>query len=253
MKRTRISAAVRRGILATAVLMAAITGPAVAGDRALLDLIGYSHDQRYLAFEEYGVSDGIGVAYSNIYIVDLSDGAFASGSPFRAQADENVQQPLAEMRARTADAAKSALADLQVDTPADIDALSGDGVLGPAAQMHFGLPTYGLTPATTDGDYTLSLETFDLAESATCTGSVGSARQGFALSLAGDGPARELHRDTASLPDWRGCPVGYRLYAVVAPHEGDLSSAAAIVATYPFDFEGPSRRFVVVPIRQPEE
>jgi fructose-bisphosphate aldolase class II len=51
------------------------------GDRALIDLIGYSHDLRYLAFEEYGVSDGIGVAYSNIYIVDLSNGAFAGWRP----------------------------------------------------------------------------------------------------------------------------------------------------------------------------
>jgi hypothetical protein len=71
---------------------------------------------------------------------------------------------------------------------------------------------------------------------------------GFALLIAGDGPVRELHRDSA-LPDWRGCPVGYRLYAVVMPHElGDLSNGVAIVSSYPFDFEGSDRRFVIVPI-----
>ena len=45
--------------------------PAVAGDRAMIDFIGYSQDMRYFAYEEYGVSDGVGLAYSTIYIVDL--------------------------------------------------------------------------------------------------------------------------------------------------------------------------------------
>jgi predicted secreted protein len=246
MKRMGISAALRRGFLIAALLTAAGTGSAGAGDRALLDLIGYSHDRNYLAFEEYGVTDGTETAFSNIYILDLKSGEFAGGSPFRFEADENEQQPLAEMRARTADAAKAALADLQVDTPVDIDALSGDGVLGPASEMRFGLPVYGLEPAATQGDYTLSLETFDIPDTA-CTGSTGTARQGFALKLSGDGPARELHRD-GNLPEWRGCPVGYRLHAVVTPHEGDLSAGAAIVAAYPSGFEGPSRRFVAVPL-----
>jgi predicted secreted protein len=246
MKRTGISDALRRRSVATALLMAASTGSAVAGDRALLDLIGYSHDRHYLAFEEYGVNDGTETAFSNIYIVDLASGEFAGGSPFRTEADDDAQQPLTEMRAKTAEAARAALARLQVDEPVDIDALSGDGVLGPANEMRFGLPVYGLQPATTQGDYTLSLETFDIPETA-CTGSVGAARQGFALELSGDGPTRELHRDT-KLPEWRECPVGYRLYAVVTPHEGDISAGAAIVAAYPFGFEGPSRRFVAVPL-----
>jgi hypothetical protein len=41
----------------------------------------------------------------------------------------------------------------------------------------------------------------------------------------------------------------YRLHAVVAPHEqANISTSAANVSAYPVDFEGPSRRFVVVPI-----
>ena len=75
--------------------------------------------------------------------------------------------------------------------------------------------------------------------------------QGFALSLSGDGPTRELHRD-GTLPEWRGCPVGYRLYAVVIPHEpSDISNGVAIVSSYPFDFQGSARRFVIVPLGQP--
>lgn len=220
--------------------------PAYAGDRALIDFIGYSQDFRYLAFEEYGVSDGINVAYSNIYIVDLATEAFAGGSPFRAEADENVQEPLSQMREKTQAAAKAAFAELKIDVPVEIEALSGDGVIGPADTMRFGLPVYG-EPGATEGDYVLSLEAFNLKPEE-CNGSIGYAIRGFALTLAGDGQARELHRDGA-LPEWRGCPVGYRLYAVVLPTEsGRLSDSAAIVSSYPFDFEGASRRFLAIPL-----
>ena len=176
--------------------------PALAGDRAILDIIGYSQDLRYFAYEEYGELDGIGLAYSSVYIVDLSSGDFAGGSPFKAEADEETQQPVAEMRAKSAAAAKAELAKLKIDTPAEIEALSGDGVIGPAATMRFGLPAYG-EPGATQDDYTLSLNSFDLPLSETCQAQIGERGQGFALSIAGDGPTRELHRD-AALPDWRG-------------------------------------------------
>lgn len=253
MKATRLAGSIGRQAIAslmTTLAVAAFAFPASAGDRALLNLLGYSGDQRYLAFEEYGVNDGSETAFSNVYIVDLTNGEFAGGSPFRNEADDD-EQPLTKMRARTAEAAKSALAKLQIEEPVDVDALSGDGVLGPATEMHFGLPVYGLAPATTEGDYTLALETFDIPETA-CSGSLGTGVQGFALKLAGDGPTRELHRDKGKLPEWRECPVGYRLYAVVTPHQAGLSAGAAIIATYPFGFEGPSRRFMAVPLAGPE-
>jgi predicted secreted protein len=226
--------------------------PARAGDRALIDFIGYSEDLRYLAFEQYGELDGVELAYSDISIIDLTTGEFAGGSPFHKEADENAQQSVPEIRAAAAASAKSALADLSVTIPVEVEALSGDGVIGPSTEMRFGLPAYSLEPGTAQGDYTLSLSTFDLPKSELCDSRIGRPGQGFALSISGDGPTRELHRDS-KLPEWRGCPIGYRLYAMVAPHDGSgLSSGAAIVSAYPFDFEGPSRRFVVVPIGEPK-
>jgi predicted secreted protein len=222
--------------------------PALAGDSALINFIGFSNDERYLAFEEYDETDGIGVAYSGISIIDLTTGDFAAGSPFYKEADEKKQEPLAEIRAVSAAAARAALAELEITRPVEVLALSGDGVIGPATEIRFGLPAWSIEPGGTQGDYTLSLQTFDLPKTAACDAKIERAPQGFALSLAGDGATRELHRDTA-LAQWRGCPVGYRLYAMVTPYEGSgLSAGAAIVSAYPFDFEGPSRRFVVVPI-----
>jgi predicted secreted protein len=235
-------------ILAASLVSAlAWQSPAAAGDRAILDITGYSRDLRYFVYEEYGEMDGVGLAYSSIYVVDLTTGEFAGGSPFRAEADEEAQQSIAEMRAKAHDAAKAEIATLDVRIPGEIEALSGDGVIGPATTIRFGLPVY-TPPGATEGDYTLSLETFPLPLSDMCKERIDDRGKGFALSITGDGPKRELHRDV-TLPEWRGCPTDYRLYAVVMPHEeGNLSNGVAIVSAYPFDFEGSSRRFVVVPI-----
>ena len=51
----------------------------LAGDRALIDLIGYSEDGRIFAFEEFGIQDGSGFPYSNIYVVDLPADKWAYG------------------------------------------------------------------------------------------------------------------------------------------------------------------------------
>jgi predicted secreted protein len=49
------------------------------------------------------------------------------------------------------------------------------------------------------------------------------------------------------LPKSRGCPVDYRLYAVVAPFQ-QLAPRIAFVSLYRYGFEGPDRRFLAVPL-----
>ena len=71
-----------KGATALLAVSLAVATPALAGDRALIDFIGFSADARYLAFEEFGVQDGSGFPYSNIYILDLPADKWAGGSPF---------------------------------------------------------------------------------------------------------------------------------------------------------------------------
>jgi predicted secreted protein len=59
----------QEGLAASARLAAKVFGlialaatPALAGDRALIDYIGFSPDARYFAFEEFGIQDGSGCA-----------------------------------------------------------------------------------------------------------------------------------------------------------------------------------------------
>src|SRR5262245_56328149 len=111
-----------------AVLM--LTLPVFAAERALIDFIGFSEDARYFAFEEFGIGDGSGAAYSTIYVIDLSEDKWVAGSPFAVDTldDENPEErPLSEVRAEVLALAQPMLEDLGITDPVQIVALNGDG------------------------------------------------------------------------------------------------------------------------------
>jgi hypothetical protein len=71
-------------VRALAVAVAAIgglaAGEAAAGDLARAEVIGFSVDGRYVAYEDYGV-EGEGSPYSTIYVIDVAANAWVPGSP----------------------------------------------------------------------------------------------------------------------------------------------------------------------------
>src|SRR5690606_36811639 len=60
-------AGLRGALLAALASILSQFTPAFAGDTASLDVLGYSPDGKVFAFEEYGIADGSGFPYSNIY------------------------------------------------------------------------------------------------------------------------------------------------------------------------------------------
>lgn len=239
-----VRAASARLVVSLALLLGG-AGTALAGDRALLELIGFSADSRHFAFEEYGVQDGSGFPYSTIYVLDLAADAWVAGTPVRVRLDDETAA-LATARATAATQAAELLDSLAIDTPADVVALNGDGELTDPATLVFGQP--GFAPNAVTGAYVLRLETFPAASPTPCADYAGTEPLGLALSLTGPDGAREIFRD-ATLPASRGCPLAYRLYGVVAPPAAAPPAAyVAIVATYPFGFEGPDRRFIAIPL-----
>jgi predicted secreted protein len=219
--------------------------PAKAGDRAQLDLIGYSEDGRYFAFEEYGIQDGSGFAYSSIYIIDLVKDAWVSGTPFSGQA-EGEEIALVDTRAKVRGLAQAELDRLAITVAAEMVAMNGDGVPeNDADALRFGAPGY--LPGMVIGDYTLSVSTFAAPSPMPCKDWLENKPLGYELTLSGDGDTRVVHRDT-NLPRSRGCPSGYRIYGVaMTPYVG-FASAVALVSLYRFGFEGPDRRFLAVPL-----
>ena len=226
-------------------LLAAIQ-PATAGDRALIDVIGYSEDARYFAFEEFGIQDGSGFAYSSVYIIDLDTDSWVVGTPVRVQADDE-QAPLSQIRAEVQLQAADDIATLGITVPAEIAAMLGDGAPGADARMlRFGTPGYN--PGDVSGDYELRLKSFATTAAAPCAEWFSVEPLGYELVIADKGVERQVHRD-GDLPRSRGCPVSYRIYGVVLPYmAGSISDAVALISVYPGGFEGPDRRFIAVPL-----
>lgn len=233
-------------LLALMALVFGVSG-ASAGDRSLLNVIGYSENGRYFAFEEYGIQDGSGFAYSNIYLIDLNEDRWVVGTPVRLRADDEVEK-LSDIREQAHQEIQPRLQSLDVTEPAQILAFTGDGEVGvDDKQLGFGIPDY-LKPGAVREPYTIKLGMFDTTSSTTCEEWFSETPLGFSLSLQNGDLAREVYRD-GNLPRSRGCPIDYRITGVFLPMFGsDIERAVALISVYSFGFEGPDRRFVAVPI-----
>lgn len=229
-----------------AFFMGLFTLPAQAGDRALIDYIGFSEDFRYFAFEEFGVQDGSGFAYANLYVVDLMTDAWVLGTPIRIRANDETRS-LADVRAEAMESASDHIESFGIHVPVEIAALIGDGLPDTDGKsLVFGMPGY--LPGMVSGDYRLSLSTFPAHATSPCADWFGTEPLGYQLQIEDSGTERQVHRDT-TLPASRGCALDYRIYAVVTPFMGTtLSHAVAIISVYPGGFEGPDRRFLAVPL-----
>src|ERR1700743_1993995 len=90
----------RRGASLVALFLLMLA-PATAAERALINFIGYDQASNYLAFEEYGQSDGAGGYYDHIYVVDLSKDAWVKGAPFSYEdKSDDGDMSLADVRAK---------------------------------------------------------------------------------------------------------------------------------------------------------
>lgn len=224
-----------------------LSTPVLAGDMALFEARGYSPDARYFAFEEFGIQDGSGFPYSSIFVIDLAEDSWVGGSPFRARIDAD-NASLEAARREAQQAAEDTLVEFAITEPAQLLAAIGDGDPRDATELVFGAAGY--QPGMVIGEHALGLEVFEARPAERCSDYTDEAIVGFALTVGTDGVPRELHRDTA-VPKSRGCPLAYRLYAVLAPMgRGDIAGSVAIVSVYTLGFEGPDRRFIAVPIGQ---
>lgn len=225
-------------------------GPALAADAALMSPIGFSENMRYFAFEEFGVGDGSGLAYSSIYMVDIAQDRWVVGTPVRVVA-ESEDETLAAVRAEARAGADPRLADLRIDVPARLIAGFGDGsVDGDGRSLSFGLPAFD-GPGIREPRYDLGLDAYPTDAGSPCEDWFGEQPLGFLLRLASTGIAEEVHRDGV-LPRSRGCPEDYRLSAVYVPFGAmDLTSAIVMVSTYAHGFEGLDRRFIALSLKPP--
>lgn len=249
---------IKRQILRILTLLLALAAlafaqPALAGDTALSDPIGYSRDGNYFAYEEFGIAHGTGFAYSNIYVIDLHQDVWVVGTPIREVGD-TAEMNLGTVRTRARARARQVLSDLEIDRPAVLLAANGDSAPGVNEKMiRFGLPpgpSQDVTHRTVRGDFALTLSTFETAAGSPCEQWFGTNALGFRLEQSASGATRTLFVDGV-LPRSRGCPAAYGIYAVYAPFaSSDVGAAVALISVYDRGFEGYDRRFLAQPLNE---
>lgn len=216
-----------------------------AGDMASLNVLGYSRDGKIFAFEEYGIFDGSGGAYSSIYFIDIERDQFVAGTPLRAAVHEEGQ--LSRMRAEARAKAEPLIAAHGLmDNPGLLLAYNPPSEAGSDPYV---LRYYPYLSAQLAGHTaTLRLEERAFAPSEDCRSMTGTY-SGFTLRLTelqGAGIDTVLHADRA-IPKSRGCPNGYRIGAVIGSETGDVPHMAMIIVDS-MGFEGNDRRWIAVPV-----
>ncbi len=216
------------------------TGAARAGDYAEREIIGFSQEGDYFAFEEYGVQDGSGFPYSSIYIVDTRLDRWVQDTPIRVLIEDELAT-LEQVRAAARAQAAPLLALYGTSVAPRILVSNPITELGDHRSVDFLIRAF--TPLQTQG-WHLSLTEHALPSD--CP-DFGQPIVGFDLTLKGpDGRVREVHHDT-SVPASRSCPLRYGVSDILAYDTPRGTNLIILLNVFSIGFEGPDRRFVAVP------
>lgn len=236
-----------------ALLMVANT--ARAGDAASLHLLGFSDDDRYFAFIQYGQTDGLGAGYADLFVVDNSDNSWADGSPVRVLMDEDT---VAQMEADgSLDQAMAIALNQVLNDGADVLArygITGDrqGITLAERTLYdrtsadmVGFTVRPISPINPNQPFLqvrLTQWPFD-GEVDACIFDYDQPLL-YSLSLNDDGDEISLS-NSDTIPASRGCPLGFRLHSViVAPYSTGQTAMVVLTAMTQPGFEGPDHRFL---------
>lgn len=239
---TRAAIALAASLLATA--------GASAGDFSTFQSLGFSPDGKIYAFEEFGVQDGSGFPYSNVYFIDTDKDAYLSGTPIRVRIDDEAAD-IAKARADSHSKAKNLIEQHKVlANPGVLAAFNPMGEVG-ANRKRIEYFQHAVEPMP-GGSYALALDEIPFELSDKCRDITPDGGKGFRLKLVKrDGEAADtvLHEDTR-VPESRNCPLSYQISGALTfnPLDGDPVHVA-LVLVRSFGFEGSDGRWLAVPFR----
>jgi predicted secreted protein len=230
-------------------------GISFAADAAERQILGFSPDGRYFAFEQYGVQDGSGFPYSDIFVVDLDNDRWLEGTPVRVCLEDETQG-LSKARDKAMAEAQPFLKQAHIEDNARVLASNPVNQKTENAQhlvFHSYYTSLGhLEPIDESDENVIALTVEDVVLSTPEGCPIGDTPlAGFLLKAKrGAEPFREVHRDK-SIPPSRGCPLKYSLSDAVAyaSTDGRFQRLVALVNVFSFGFEGADRRFIAVPVQ----
>lgn len=240
-------------IIALLLLVFLGCGRALAADGAAFNAIGYSPDSRYFAFEQYGVQDGSGFPYWDVFIIDLKSNEWVKGSPYRAMI-ESEEAKLAAARDQARAAAAPALKELNITDPAELVAANpATEVVADRERLTFdrwytSLGSRAGEKSPLEVRFELSVEKLPLPRPADCPeDDVDNYGVRVSLKDLQLGTTRVIHEDKA-IPASRNCPEAYDIAAVVAQGGFPVTDRlVALIGVYARGFEGLNHRFIAVP------
>lgn len=227
----------------SSILIALFTSLSVlAGDFAKREIHGFSVDGGLFAFEEYGVQDGSGFPYSNIYVIDIATDEWTAGSPYRIRLDDETKtvfEAREEARILAGTVMKS------FENRGNVVATNRATELGIDDKRMIANPRLVVPPI--DDAIEFRLEEISFSGTETCE--VFGATKGFRLLKIGtrDGDETVLLHEDASVPESRNCPLKYALADLVTYYpEGQSPAFAVLIRMQTVGFEGPDGRYLAV-------
>ncbi len=229
-------------VLVALFLMAVLTSvpTAIAGDFAQRHIHGFSHDGNLFAFEEYGVQDGSGFPYSNIYVIDTATDKWVAGSPFRSLLKDETKT-LFEARETSRIQAGPVLKSF--DERGTIVATNRATETGIDRKRMAANPRLVIPPI--DDTIEFRLETYPLDTDELC--SAFGKSMGYRLIKIATPPSqitRILHEDR-KIPGSRNCPMDYEFADLVTYYpDNGAPKVAIVILVKSAGFEGPNGRYL---------
>jgi predicted secreted protein len=233
--------------------------PGLAADNGERGFALFSPDGRYFAYELFGVQDGSGFPYSDVFVIDLETNTPVEGTPISTQIEVETTGTISA--ARKANAAKAApiLEKFKIEEPGSLLAANmATEIISDRRTVSFGpfYPAGGWVAADRKppemNRYTLTLALLPFPAKQECDyGDPNS--YGFALKIRDQetGSENEAYRD-ASLPASRYCPFGYDIAEIIGYRDSTNGDHhVALIAMYTPGFEGMDRRLLAVPFTLP--
>lgn len=249
---------------------------AVAGDYADRKILGFSPDGHYFAYEQYGVQDGSGFPYSEIFVIDALADKWVTGTPVRKRIDDE-NATLGDVRSQALQEAGPILSKLEISERGEHLASN------PRGEAFFPRPRYDLgydNERVRADQVTINLDhrftppkqepiTFFLdairLPSGECETYSEVPIRGISLSLKRghvimtdelqkrwptmDAKEKETYSrivtlvEDKSLPKSRNCPQGYAIADILSHGSGGKTVYAVLFHMQTPGFEGPDSRF----------
>ncbi|MEP3045918.1 MAG: DUF2259 domain-containing protein [Roseibium sp.] len=220
---------------------------ASAGDYARVNILGFSDEGFRFAFEQFGIHDGSGDPYSDIFVIDVQTDSWVSPSPFRLKemATDGYEVPDAAVdtiRTKNLEQAAETLGNSRISDRGRIVGHNPVTEIGSDPHRLSVNPRVVVPPI--DAIMNFTIEEYPLP-SKECA-SYGADTRGFRLILSHEGKDRVLNEDT-KLPKSRGCPLAYRIEQVVTYYPaGRPPVFAALILIEKHGFEGRDGRYLAI-------